>query len=217
MVTMMLRSDWWREIRQVADPPGGGGDGDGELVATFQRSPGSETGRQAASRLLGRYRQRVLAWCWRVSGDREAALDLSQEVLLNAYNRLNDYEHDGRFGAWLFTIARNRCLSELRRRRIPLAEEAVLELVADPTPAPDQELERRIEAEKLLDLVQETLTPAESTAVWLRCYEGLSVDAITRRLALDQKSGARGLLQRARRKLRAALSGRKADRQGGQN
>ena len=118
MVTMILRSDWWREFRQVDDPPGGGGDGDGDLVATFQRSPASAAGRQAASHLLDRYRQRVLVWCWRVIGDREAALDLSQEVLLKAYSRLADYEHDGRFGAWLFTIARNVVRDWLRHKKV---------------------------------------------------------------------------------------------------
>ena len=172
----------------------------------YQRDPASEAGRQAASRLLARYRQRVLIWCWRVVGDREMALDLAQEVLISAYQRLTDYDHDGRFGAWLFTIARNRCLSELRRRRIPIAENAVLDLLVDETPAPDEALERRLAAEDLLGLVRNTLTAEEQTVVWLRCYEGLSVDVITRRLDLAGKSGARGVLQRARRKLRSALA-----------
>lgn len=213
---MRLRSPDWREIRQVVDPSLGGGDTDRELVLAFQRGPDSEAGREAASRLLARYRQRVLVWCWRVVGDREDALDAAQEVLLSAYNRLGDYDHDGRFGAWLFTIARNRCLSELRRRRTPLDEGAVIELVADSAPAPDEDLERRLAAEDLLGLVRDALTPEEGTAVWLRCYEGLPVDVITQRLALDQKTGARGLLQRARRKLRAALELRDADQDGGE-
>ena len=173
---------------------------------TYQRDPASEAGRQAASRLLARYRQRVLIWCWRVVGDREMALDLAQEVLISAYQRLTDYDHDGRFGAWLFTIARNRCLSELRRRRIPIAENAVLDLVVDAAPAPDEALERRLAAEDLLGLVRDTLTAEEQTVVWLRCYEGLPVDVITKRLNLAGKTGARGVLQRARRKLRSALA-----------
>ena len=121
-------------------------------------------------------------------------------------SRRHPDQRDGRFGAWLFTIARHRCLSELRRRRIPLAENAVLEMVADTAPAPDEALERSLAVENLLNLVRDTLTAEEQNALWLRCYEGLPVDVITQRLGLDQKTGARGLLQRARRKLRAALS-----------
>lgn len=203
------RYPWWREIRQVLDPPfGGGGDPDAALVADYQRDPGSEAGRQAVSRLLARYRERVLIWCWRTIGDREAALDMAQEVLLSAWRNLGNYNDDDRFGAWLFTIARNRCLSELRRRRVPLAEEAVLEMVADKGPGPAEALERRLAAQDMLRFVAETLDHEEQAALMLRCWEGLPVDVITRRLGLTASTGARAVLQRARRKLRAALDAR---------
>jgi RNA polymerase sigma-70 factor (ECF subfamily) len=209
IATMIERSSQRREIRQAVDLRAGGADAtDQALVEAYQRDPRSEPGRRAASRLLDRYSERVLIWCWRVIGDREAALDLAQEVLINAYRRLAEYDHTGRFGAWLFTIARHRCLSELRRRRVPVADAAVLELVADPAPAPDEALERRLVAEDLLALVREALTPLEQDALWLRCYEGLSVDVITRRLRITESSGARAVLQRARRKLRAAVAAR---------
>jgi RNA polymerase sigma-70 factor (ECF subfamily) len=212
---MILRSSRWREIRQAVDAAAGGEDSDRTLVRAYQRDPVGAAGRQAASRLLARYRERVLIWCWRVVGDREAALDLAQEALLSAYQHLGEYHHDGRFGAWLFTIARNRCHSELRRRQVPVAENAVLDLLVDEAPPPDEALERRLAAEELLDLVRDTLTGEEQTVLWLRCYEGLSVDLITRRLALDQRTGARGVLQRARRKLRAALVLRDSPNPGG--
>jgi RNA polymerase sigma-70 factor (ECF subfamily) len=178
------------------------------LVETYQRDPRSDAGRRAASRLLARYRERVLIWCWRVVEDRELALDLAQEVLLSAFGRLSDYRHEGRFGAWLFTIARHRCLSELRRRRVPVAEDAVLELVEDSRPGPDEAFERKATASELFELVRATLSPLEQDAVWLRCHEGLPVDVITRRLEISESTGARAVLQRARRKLKTALAER---------
>ncbi len=184
-------------------------------MARFQLDPEGEAGRRAASRLLARYRPQVLAWCWRMLGEREAALDLAQEVLLSAWRHLPEYRDDDRFGAWLFTIARNRCLSELRRRRVPLAEAAVLDLVADGSPGPDEALERRLAAQDLLALVSATLDQQEQDALMLRCWEGLPVDVITRRLGLTEASGARAVLQRARRKLRAALESRRQAAQGG--
>jgi DNA-directed RNA polymerase specialized sigma24 family protein len=42
--------------------------------------------------------------------------------------------------------------------------------------------------------------------LWLRCFEKVPVDEITRMLGITEASGARGVLQRARRRLRAALA-----------
>lgn len=208
---MESRSSLQTEIQPDAGATRGNDGDDRVLVESYQRDPRSEAGRQAASRLLARYRERVLIWCWRVVDDRELALDLAQDVLLNAYRRLDGYHHDGRFGAWLFTIARNRCLAELRRRNVPVAAEGVLELVADPRPAPDEAWERKNAAAELFALVREELTPLEQDTIWLRCHEGLPVDVITRRLDIREATGARAVLQRARRKLRSALARRRRE------
>ena len=56
----------------------------------------------------------------------------------------------------------------------------------------------------LCGCIRDELEPQEQEALWLRCFEGLSVDAITEVLAVREASGARAVLQRARRKLRAA-------------
>jgi len=176
------------------------------LVRRFQQDPNSQEGRAAVTMLLTRYRQRVLAWCWRVVKDRDVALDLAQDVLLSAYRNLDRFQESSQFSAWLFSIARNRCLDELRRRKVAMAEEAVLELVADPGPRPDLVLERKQLGENLDRLVLTHLDDVEQEALWLRCYEGLSVDVITQRLGLQEASGARAVLQRARRKLRSALA-----------
>ncbi len=134
---------------------------------------------------------------------------------MSAWRNLDTYRDDDRFGAWLFTITRNRCLSELRRREVPVAEDAVLELIADPGLAPDEDLERRLAAQDMLRFVAATLDRQEQDALMLRCYEGLPVDVITRRLGLTEASGARAILQRARRKLRSALDSRLEASQGG--
>ncbi len=203
------------ESRQASGRVGGDGEPDDRsLVVAFQRDPDGEAGRRAVSLLLDRYRRRVLVWCWQVVRNRETALDLAQEVLVSAYRNLCGYEEQDHFDSWLFAIARNRCLSELRRRQVPVAEAAVLELVADPGPGPDVRFERELEAQELQRLVRETLTPLEQEALRLRCYEGLPVETITRRLELREASGARAVLQRARRKLRAALAGAPAPEDG---
>jgi DNA-directed RNA polymerase specialized sigma24 family protein len=52
------------------------------------------------------------------------------------------------------------------------------------------------------------LEPQEQQAIWLRCVERMPVDDVTRILGVDGSSGARAVLQRARRKLRAAIERR---------
>ena len=89
-------------------------------------------------------------------------------------------------------------------------DDAALESLADERPGPQERYEQDEDEARLLALMQEHLTLEERQALWLRGIERMTVDDITRRLGLQGATGARGLLQTARRKLRAAL-GRTAD------
>lgn len=178
---------------------------DREDLRVFRAAPDERSGRQAASRLLKRHQDRVYAWCYRYVEDHERALELAQDVMLNAYRKLPVYEHRARFSSWLFVIARNRCLRDLRRP--PLRRELGLDpdTLRSGARGPGRELEERQAEQRLWRLIDRHLEPAEQDALRLRCLEGLPVAAITRILRVQDRSGARGLLQRARRKLRAAL------------
>lgn len=177
---------------------------DGELVRIACDPADEAAGRRAAAELLGHYRGRVYAWCLRHLGDHEQALDMAQEVLLKAWRSLPAYRGDSPFVAWLWTIARNRCLSSLRRPRV-LIEEGYDGLEAG-DPRPDEALEQKLDEERLTALIETTLEPVERRAIVLRCFERMPVDAITQALDIREKTGARAVLQRARRKLRAALA-----------
>ncbi len=183
---------------------------DEQLVDAWRQGPRSRDGRRAIGRLLDRYRNRVYVWCWRHVRDRELALDLAQEVLVNAYRNLGSFGNRARFSSWLFAIARNRCLSELRKFRPSQEDADILDLVADTRPAPDRDLQERLDEDALLSLIKRHLTQQEQDALWLRCIERMPVDEITRVLDIREQSGARAVLQRARRRLRAALDQRDA-------
>jgi len=179
---------------------------DEELVRLALARPSADGGASAAGELLGRYRGRVYAWCLRHVGEHERALDLAQEVLLGAYRRLDSYGGHCPFVCWLWVIARNRCVSELRRPSLLRDDGFDLDTVASAQPGPDRELEERLDEERLLAIMRSSLDAVESRALWLRCFERMPVDAITQALDLTDASGARGALQRARRKLRRALA-----------
>ncbi len=174
------------------------------LVRAYCRAPETRAGREAADRLLRRYTGRVHAWCAQVVGDSELALDLAQDSLLGAYRALPRFREEARFSSWLFAIVRNRCRSHLRRPGL-LEDEADPDASPSTDPGPSRAFEEKEGAERLVALMRRTLTPVEQEALWLRCFEKLPVDEITRILDLRAATGARGLLQTARRKLRAAL------------
>jgi RNA polymerase sigma-70 factor (ECF subfamily) len=179
---------------------------DQELVRLAIDAPEDRHGRAAAAALLARYQGRVYQWCWRYVRNRDDALDLAQEVLLSAYRNLASFGERARFSSWLFAVTRNRCVSAVRRPGLLVDGDAEPELVPAGDPQPDEELVRLEEEERLDELLRAHLTPREQEALCLRCVERMPVDEITRVLSISEASGARAVLQSARRKLRAALS-----------
>lgn len=182
------------------------GPSDEELARRYRDDPGGRAGRAAAEELFERYRERVYLWCVRRLRDHDRALDAAQEVMISAFRALGSFEGRSRYSSWLFAIARHRCLRVLRPQSLVRDEEADLDAFADPAADPAEELVEREEEETLIRLASETLEPHERMALWLRCGERLPVDEVTRRLGLTTASGARSVLQSARRKLREALA-----------
>jgi RNA polymerase sigma-70 factor, ECF subfamily len=178
---------------------------DGDLLQLARSRRGEADGSRAASVLLERYQDRVYVWCLRLVRDHDQALDMAQDVLVSAYRRLDTFEGRSGFSSWLFVIARNRCLSELRRPSPLWEDDDALDALADPGEKPDEEFERKLDEDAVLELIRTHLDPVEREALWLRCYEGMPVDVITRVLRIEASTGARSVIQRARRKLRAAL------------
>ncbi len=188
----------------------GDGQTDEQLVRIVQSDPDGVVGRKAASELLGRYRTRTYAWCFRHVREHELALDLAQDVLVSAWKAMPRFVERARFSSWLFAIARNRCLTALRGRSLRRDEAVDPDELLDDGPDPIEELARRNEEEAVMSAIRDVLDAREQEVLWLRAVERLPVDEITRLMQLRGASGARGVLQTARRKLRAAL-----DRRGG--
>lgn len=176
-----------------------------ELVQLFQASPESPAGRKAERELLQRWRSRIHAWCWRVVGEREEAEDLAQDCLVLVHRALPRFEPRAAVSSWIYAIVRNRCLAALRRKRPRRAEEEEYLILEDRAPGPEDSYERREWEERVMTAMRASLTPLEQTALWLKAYEGMAVKDITRVLGVEEESGARALLQTARRKLRVAL------------
>jgi RNA polymerase sigma-70 factor (ECF subfamily) len=73
--------------------------------------------RQALESLLVGHYDRVHALCRRMLGNEADAVDAAQDALLSAVRSIARFDGRSSFGTWLYRIATNACLDELRRRR----------------------------------------------------------------------------------------------------
>ena len=169
---------------------------------------GDKGSREAAAELLERWQGPVYAWCRRFARDPDRAEDLTQDVLTSVYRSLGSFQFRAPFGAWVFTIARHRCIRAMRPVALLRDESAETDALEHAAPGPEDEAERRMEDDAVREAIHEALEPVEQQALWLRCVDRVPVDELTRLLDVSGASGARGLLQTARRKLRTALERR---------
>jgi RNA polymerase sigma-70 factor (ECF subfamily) len=83
---------------------------DGELVQSALA--GRESGFEE---LVRRYQRPIAAYVYRMVGDYDAALDLTQEVFIKVYNSLSRYRCEFKFSTWIYKIAHNAAIDHLRR------------------------------------------------------------------------------------------------------
>src|SRR6478672_11296124 len=83
---------------------------DGELVQT------AVAGREASfEELVRRYQRPIAAYVYRMVGDYDAALDLTQEIFIKVYGSLARYRSEFKFSTWIYKIAHNCAVDHLRR------------------------------------------------------------------------------------------------------
>src|SRR6476659_179553 len=70
----------------------------------------------AFTELVEKYKQPVINMIYRTLRDATEAEDLAQNVFVQVYKSADRYRISAKFSTWLFTIARNLCLNEIRRR-----------------------------------------------------------------------------------------------------
>lgn len=65
--------------------------------------------------LVRRYQRPISAYVYRMVGDYEAALDLTQEIFIKVYGSLSRYRPEFKFSTWIYKIAHNSAVDHLRR------------------------------------------------------------------------------------------------------
>lgn len=134
----------------------------------------------AFSALVRRWERKVYSYLVYLTGHREDAFDLCQEVFLSAYQNLDRLREPERFLGWLFQIARNRAYSHLRGKRAEGAEPAD----TDPAVAPcevrlgDSGVWERGELKLLVEKALAALPLEQREAIVLKFYQGLKFEEI---------------------------------------
>lgn len=173
---------------------------DAELVARSRQGD-----KAAFSSLYERYHQRLFAFCYRLTACRETARDVAQNTFLKAFQSLASLDDHRLFYYWLFSIARNDAISQLRRERkggvrVPLGD---AEDVWDGE-SPQEKLENE-ETRALVERLLNQLKPEYREALILRQYESLSYAEIAA-VTGDSVSAVESRLFKARKALAKQLA-----------
>jgi RNA polymerase sigma-70 factor (ECF subfamily) len=163
--------------------------------------------RQHVDALFTAHQERIYWVCLKLVGNPERAAELAQETMLVGYRRLAEYEGEGSFYAWLYSIARFTCLRANAKKREALGDDGLFD-PQDPARGVLAAMRRHERDELLRQACRAVLDPVEQEAVTMRYVMNMGVEEITAVLGLSSSSGARGLLQTCRRKLRRELQRR---------
>ena len=178
---------------------------EGHLIARAQA--GDET---AFAALFERHKHHVYAICLRMTRISSDAEDLTQEVFLLLFRKIALFRGDAAFSTWLYRLTVNVALSQLRRRSLPSValepEDAEGDFVHPEIGAADRRLSYCLDR---LFLEQAILSLAPSYRAAFTLYElhGYAHKEIAEIMNWSV-GNSKSQLHKARRKLRALLSGR---------
>lgn len=161
------------------------------------------------SELMRRYQRKILAFVYHMLKSAHMELlaeDLCSETFYKAFRSLHSFrELDASFSTWLYTIARNTVLSELRKQRngnIPLDESGIVP-VAPSEVAPEQAVLRNEKVGMVREAIN-NLPEKQRSALILREYDQLDYQEIANILG-QSVSAVKSLLFRARSSVKSQL------------
>ena len=134
--------------------------------------------------LVRRYQRPIVGYVFRMLGDYDAALDVTQEVFIKVYNSLHRYSSDYKFSTWLYRIAHNATIDHIRRNANNAqsleteSKDGAYQLqIESRDPSPEKVRERK-EWRVEIDTVVKRLPPAYRELILLRHSQDLSYDEI---------------------------------------
>lgn len=151
---------------------------------------------EAFDAIVQRYKNPILNYIYRMLHDYDRALELTQETFIRVYKNAPRYKFMSTFSSWIYKIATNLTLNEIRRRKyvkfnslVPPKnidpDEEVLEMDLEDTksPLPDQLLEKD-ETVMMVRKAIDSLPPKYRSPLILRDVDGMSYEDISKSIRL---------------------------------
>ncbi len=197
----------WRNRLSVDEGQGWYDSEDALYVARAQ-----EGDPEAFSALVEKYQTKVYGIVYRMCGSGEDAADLGQEVFVRALTALRKFQYQGEasFRTWLYRIAVNVCINELRRRKrrrrieggsldemVSTETGEVERSVPDLTTMPHTIAERR-ETQQIVHELLQTMSPQHRAVLTLVDIQGLPYEEASKIIACNLGT-LKSRLSRARR------------------
>lgn len=167
--------------------------------------------------LIRRYQRPVFSLIYRIVRDRELAEDLTQETFIKVLNAIDRYKPQFKFSSWIFKIANNAAIDQLRRKELDTLSlegrpdattqdrlEATAIQVGDSGESPLEEVEAR-ELGSAIERAIAQLRPEYRACIILRHVEGRPYDEIAKILDLPLGT-VKTYIHRARAELQEALA-----------
>jgi RNA polymerase sigma factor (sigma-70 family) len=161
------------------------------------------------STLMGRYQKKILSFVYHMLKSAKMEMlaeDLCSETFYKAYRSLHSFrEVDASFSTWLYTIARNTVLSELRKQKTAhlSLDDSTYIPSAPAEEAPEQRLLQGEKVTMVRDAIN-SLPEKQRSALILREYDGMDYQEIANILG-QTVSSVKSLLFRARASVKAQL------------
>jgi RNA polymerase sigma-70 factor (ECF subfamily) len=153
----------------------------------------------------------LISFISRFTGDRNSAEDIAQEVFLRVFKAAKDYKPQAKFKTWLFTIATNLCLNEIRDNKsipkiVDLSDlhEQEYPGIASAAFSPEKAAENA-ELSTAVRKAINNLPENQRIAILLRQYNDFSYSEISKIMGISV-SAVESLIQRARQSLKKSLS-----------
>ncbi len=147
---------------------------------------------QAFTELVNRWHAKIHRFAFRFFADEDEANEITQKTFINTYHKVKELDDPSSFGSWIYRIANNLCLDELKRagRRKSTALEAWIEQdgrLASESQSPVADLQQK-ELGEILQHALLTLPDEQRTVIILKEYEGLKFREIAEILEVPEST-----------------------------
>lgn len=163
--------------------------------------------------LMEDYFKKIYNIAFRMTNNADDAADMTQEVMVKLFRNIGSFKGDSKFSTWVYRVATNTCLDELKKMRRHSHTSINAEFdtgdgemtfdVEDTAPTPEEQTEKS-ELREMIAAAVAKLSPDHRAAIILRDIRGFSYDEIAKILKCSEGT-VKSRISRARAQLKSVI------------